>query len=112
MSDKKQEDGVSRRTVLRAGASGLALATAAGISPRFLIRPAYAQALAPGMTGGPTGFPGAERYQYNEGMSEGRAIEGIKKLKAAGKAPAKLVFLIGDGAIGQMNKPFPPGAPS
>jgi multiple sugar transport system substrate-binding protein len=64
------------------------------------------------MTGGPTGFPGAERYQYNESMSEGRAIEGIKKLKAAGKAPDKLVFLIGDGAMGQVNKPYPTTGPS
>ncbi len=112
MGERKEEEGVSRRDVLRAGASGLILATAGGLAPRFLIRPAYAQGLAAGMTGGPTGFAGCERYQYNEGMSEGRAIEGVKKLKAAGKAPAKLVFLIGDGAIGQLNKPYPPGAPT
>lgn len=102
----------TRRAMLRAGASGLVLTSAAGIGPRFLTRSAHAQSLAAGMTGGPTGFPGCERYQYNEGMSEGRAIEGIKRLKAAGKAPAKLVFLLGDGAIGQLNKPFPAGAPT
>lgn len=104
--------GISRRTILKAGASGLAITSAVGIAPRYLARPAHAADLAPGMTGGPTGFPGAERYQYNEGMSEGRAIEGIKKLKAAGKAPDKLVFLIGDGAMGQVNKPYPPTGPS
>jgi multiple sugar transport system substrate-binding protein len=104
--------GVSRRTLLKAGASGLAMTSAVGIAPRYLSGSAYAADLASGMTGGPTGFPGAERYQYNEGMSEGRAIEGIKKLKSAGKAPAKLVFLIGDGAMGQINKPYPPTGPS
>ena len=104
--------GVSRRTLLRTGGSGLAIASAIGIAPRYLTRPAHAAELAPGMTGGPTGFPGAERYQYNESMSEGRAIEGIKKLKAAGKAPEKLVFLIGDGALNQVAKPYPLSGPS
>ena len=104
--------GVSRRTLLRTGGSGLAIASAIGIAPRYLTRPAHAAELAPGMTGGPTGFPGAERYQYNESMSEGRAIEGIKKLKAAGKAPEKLVFLIGDGALNQIAKPYPLSGPS
>jgi multiple sugar transport system substrate-binding protein len=102
----------TRRSVLRTGASSLAFASALGIGPRYLTRPAHAAELAPGMTGGPTGFAGCERYQYNESMSEGRAIEGIKKLKAAGKAPSKLVFLIGDGALNQVAKPFPAGAPS
>ena len=45
-------------------------------------------------------------------MSEGRAIEGIKKLKAAGKAPEKLIFLIGDGALNQVAKPYPLSGPS
>ena len=65
--------------------------------------------LASGMTGGPTGFAGAERFQYNDTMSEGRAIAGIKKLKAAGKVPKKLTMLLTDGAIGQITKPFPVG---
>jgi len=52
------------------------------------------------MTGGPTGFAGCDRYQYNPGMPEGRAIEGIKALKAAGKPPQKLVFQMSEGAIG------------
>jgi multiple sugar transport system substrate-binding protein len=102
---------LTRRQTLKGGAKALAFGSAVGIAPRF-IRPVRAEGLAAGMTGGPTGFPGAERFQYNESMSEGRAIEGIKQLKAAGKAPEKLVFLLTDGAIGQINKPFPDGAPS
>jgi multiple sugar transport system substrate-binding protein len=102
---------ISRRSLLRAG-TALTFGSAIGIAPRFLVRPAGAAELAPGMTGGPTGFPGCERYQYNESMSEGRAVEAIKKLKAAGKAPNKIVFQIADGAIGQINKPWPAGAPS
>lgn len=102
---------ISRRKVLGAGA-GAALTSAVGIHPKF-IRPAHAKTgLAAGMTGGPTGFPGAERFQYNESISEGRAIEGMKKLKAAGKAPKQIVMLLTDGAIGQITKPFPKGAPS
>jgi multiple sugar transport system substrate-binding protein len=112
MSSDVTGKGISRRKVLRYGASGLVLTSAVGIAPRYLTRPAHAAELAPGMTGGPTGFPGCERYQYNGDMSEGRAIEGIKKLKAAGKAPEKLVFLIGDGALNQVAKPYPLSGPS
>ncbi len=43
-------------------------------------------------------------------MSEGRAIEGIKALKAAGKAPEKIRMMILDGAIGQLVKAFPEGS--
>jgi multiple sugar transport system substrate-binding protein len=97
----------SRRSLLTAG-STLALTSAIGIAPKF-ISPVRAEGLAAGMTGGPTGFPGAERFQYNETHSEGRAIEGMKKLKADGKAPKKLVMLLTDGAIGQITKGFPSG---
>jgi len=97
----------TRRTLLKAGAAVTATA-GLGINPRFL-RPAHAQDLASGMTGGPTGFPGAERFQYNESMSEGRAIEAMKKLVAEGKAPSKITMLLTDGAIGQITEPFPSG---
>lgn len=53
---------ISRRSVMKAGAAGLALTGAVGIAPKY-IRPAFASGLAPGMTGGPTGFEGAERFQ-------------------------------------------------
>jgi hypothetical protein len=59
--------------------------------PVFL-RPARAgasDALAPGMIGGPTGFAGAERYQYGLDAPEGRVIEAAKALKGAGKAPRR-----------------------
>lgn len=87
---------------------------AIGIAPQF-IRPARTQsadALAPGMIGGPTGFPGCERYQYGPDTPEGRAIEGAKTLKGAGKALAKIVMALSDGSIGQLTQPFPAGAPS
>ena len=64
------------------------------------------------MTGGPTGFDGAERYQYDETMSEGRAVEGMRKLKAEGKAPEKLNILMTDGAIGHFTNPWPPDGPT
>jgi len=102
---------ITRRKVIKTSvgaASTLALSSVIGIAPPF-IGSALAAKYAPGMTGGPTGFEGAERFQYNSGMSEGRAIEGIKALKAAGKIPKKLTMLLTDGAIGQITKPFPVG---
>ena len=66
----------------------------------------------PGMIGGPTGFDGAERYQYGPDTPEGRAIEAAKAMKGAGKAPAKIVLGLSDGSIGQLTQPFPAGAPS
>lgn len=113
MTKRSKKAGVTRRQALKTGATAVALTSAIGIAPKYLISPARArEGYAPGMTGGPTGFPGAERYQYNEDMSEGRAIEGIKKLKAEGKAPDSLSMLLTAGAIGQFKKPFPEGAPS
>lgn len=97
----------SRRSLLK-GTAALATTSAIGIAPKF-ITPVRAQGMASGMTGGPTGFEGAERFQYNESHSEGRAIEAIKKLKADGKAPEKITMLLTDGAIGQITAPYPSG---
>jgi multiple sugar transport system substrate-binding protein len=101
----------SRREFLR-NTSALAAMSGFGGLTAFGAFPARADGFAAGMTGGPTGFDGAERFQYNNTMSEGRAIEGIKALQAAGTAPTKLTMLLTDGAIGQITKPFPDGAPS
>ncbi len=98
---------MTRRSLMRGAATMTALG-AIGLNPRFL-RPAHASSLASGMTGGPTGFPGAERFQYDESMSEGRAIEAMKKMVADGTAPAKITMLLTDGAIGQITQPFPSG---
>ena len=105
--------GMTRRDALKAGAAGLAVTSAAGIGAKWLgPRDAWAADLAPGMTGGPTGFAGAERYQYNDSMSEGRAVAAARKLKAEGKAPETLNVLMADGAIGHFTKPWPPDAPT
>ena len=105
---------MSRRQLLASGGKAAALVAAVGIAPRF-IRPgrAYAaDALAPGMIGGPTGFEGAERYQYGPDTPEGRAVEAIKAMKGAATAPTKIVLGLSDGSIGQLTQPFPAGAPS
>lgn len=65
-----------------------------------------------GATGGPTGFTGAERYQYGPNTAAGRAIEGLKKITNNGKNPITLNWRIWNGAVGQMNVPFPKGAPA
>jgi hypothetical protein len=70
--------GFTRRRLLKTGGSAFALTAAVGIAPKFL-RPAFADtALAPGMIGGPTGFEGAERYQYGPDTPEGRAVEAAR----------------------------------
>lgn len=108
-----QEKLPSRRTFLKTSTAAAAAASGMGGLSSFIAAPAFAAGgLAAGMTGGPTGFDGAERFQYNNAMSEGRAIEGIKALKAAGKVPEKITMLLTDGAIGQITKSFPEGAPS
>jgi multiple sugar transport system substrate-binding protein len=69
------------------------------------------EGLASGMIGGPTGFEGAERYQYSGDEAAGRAVEGLRKLKADGKAPDKFVLMVPPGAVGHWESPFPEGAP-
>lgn len=105
---------MSRRQLLGTGGKFAASAAIVGIAPKFLRpgRALAADALAPGMTGGPTGFDGAERYQYGPDTPEGRAIEAVKALKGAGKAPRRIVLGLSDGSIGQLTQPFPKGAPS
>jgi len=68
--------------------------------------------LAAGMLGGPTGFPGAERYQYPEDSPEGRAILALRRLKRDGKAPSEIVVQQFPGTIAQWTKPWPEGGPS
>jgi multiple sugar transport system substrate-binding protein len=68
--------------------------------------------LAPGMYGGPYGFEGAEAYQYELDSSEGRAIEGLRKLVQDGAIPDTFVIQPSVGALGHWNAGFPKGAPS
>lgn len=114
--DAKSKSVWTRRSLLLAGGAGAAaftLTNPIGIGPRFLrVGRASAAGLAAGMTGGPTGFEGAERYQYNESHSEGRVIEAIKQLKAAGKAPSKLTILMVASCVPQFVKPLPVGGES
>lgn len=66
--------------------------------------------LAPGMIGGPTGFAGAERFQYGPDEAPGRAMEALRKMVADGKAPKKLVLMVPPGEVGHWKNPHPPGA--
>lgn len=100
----------SRRDFLKSSSAAVAVTGLGGLGSLVAAAPLLASEYAPGMTGGPTGFDGAERFQYNSGMSEGRAIDGVKALKAAGKAPKKLTVLLTDGTIDQIRKPFREGA--
>lgn len=111
-SSKSRSELQLNRRDLMTGAAAVALGAAAPGNPLFGVSPAYAAGLAPGMTGGPTNIEGAERYQYNATLSEGRAIEGIKKLQATGTAPKKLTLLYVASCVPQLVNPPPGGGES
>src|SRR5262245_16090590 len=68
--------------------------------------------LAEGMYGGPTGFTGAERYQYPFDSEEGRAISALRQLKQDGKAPDTLIVQVLNFARPQFENAWPEGAPT
>jgi multiple sugar transport system substrate-binding protein len=70
------------------------------------------EGLADGMYGGPTGFEGAERYQYPLDSEEGRAISALRQLKQDGKAPDTLIIQALDFAQPQFETPWPDTGPS
>ncbi|MBV9196740.1 MAG: extracellular solute-binding protein [Solirubrobacterales bacterium] len=65
-----------------------------------------------GVVGGPTGFAGAERYQYGADTAAGRAVEGLKRLTSNGRKQITLNMRMWSGATGQLTVPFPKGAPA
>ncbi len=69
------------------------------------------EGLAAGMIGGPTGFEGAERYQYGPDSPAGRAMEALRSLPPD-KKPEKLIVMHPGGAVGHWSVPFPEGAPT
>ena len=73
---------------------------------------ALKKGLASAMIGGPTGFKGAERYQYAANTEEGRAVLAARALRKAGKAPDTLVVQALDFSRPQFENVFPKGAKS
>ena len=68
--------------------------------------------LAEGKWGGPVGFQGAERYQYEFESEEGRAIRALQRMVRDGRAPERLVVQVLDLAKPHVLEPFLEGAPS
>ena len=99
-----QQNRMSRRQLFTTGEKLAVDGAAIGIAPKLICpsRAGATDALAADMIGGPTGFAGAERYQYGADTPEGRAIGAVKAPKGAGKAPAKIVIGLSDGFIGQL----------
>jgi multiple sugar transport system substrate-binding protein len=117
MSERKKERSshISRRDFLRvtgiAGA-GLVINACSRSTPTpapSVIQPGKT-GLAEGMIGGPTGFEGAERYQYPLNSPAGRAIEALRNL-SSDKKPKSIKIQLADGALGHFDVPFPEGAP-
>src|SRR5262245_2927532 len=86
--------------------------TDTGVAPTPPSEAPLHEGLADGMYGGPTGFEGAERYQYPLDSEEGRAISALRQLKQDGKAPDKLVIQALDFAQPQFETPWPDTGPS
>jgi multiple sugar transport system substrate-binding protein len=97
-------------TTVKAGVALSAGVSLIGLTKGPSAMAATKEGLASGMIGGPTGFEGCERYQYGPDSAAGRAIEGLKKLKAAGKAPKKFVMMCAPGSVGHWEAAFPEGA--
>ncbi len=127
MSEEQEKDQkvsksmLSRKTFLvAAGATGLAatLAACGGSSSTVATTAATTAADTSAATTaaaakmGPTGWDGAEDFQYTADSAPGRAIEAAKALKASGNAPEVLVIGMYPGAIGNFTEPFPEGAKS
>jgi multiple sugar transport system substrate-binding protein len=107
-----------REVVVGAAIAGAGLAAALpGLGHARAWSPASRNAalkkgLASAMIGGPTGFPGAARYQYGPNTEEGRAVLAARALRKAGKAPDTLVVQALDFARPQFENVFPKGAKS
>ena len=95
MQDREQDSAsISRRKLVAGAALGAGallgvpgVASAARRAPSFNLgshERRLDSKLAPGMYGGPTGFKGAERYQYPLDSEEGRAISALRAMKKAG----------------------------
>jgi len=117
--DEPESKRVSRGKLLKvAGAAGAGIAfgglagTAKAWTPSSRNAVLANKKLAKGMIGGPTGFDGAERYQYGPNTAAGRAILGLKKFTNNGKKRLDLKMRMWNGATGQLSVPFPKGAPS
>ena len=117
--DEPESKSVSRAKLLKiAGAAGAGIAFgglaggAKAWTPSARNAHLSKRALERGMIGGPTGFPGAQRYQYGPNTAAGRAILGLKKFTNNGKKRLDLKMRMWNGATGQLSVPFPKGAPS
>src|SRR4051812_27293332 len=116
--DQQDASGISRRKLVAGAAAGAgALLGVPGVASAARRAPftssherRLSRDLAPGMYGGPTGFKGAERYQYKLDTEEGRAISALRAMKKAGKAPDSLVVQTLNFAKPQFEKAFPKGA--
>jgi multiple sugar transport system substrate-binding protein len=118
--DQQDSAGISRRKLVAGAAVGAgALLGMPGVASAARRRSTFAigsserqlsRGLSPGMYGGPTGFKGAERYQYKLDTEEGRAISALRAMKKAGTAPDAIIVQTLDFAKPQFEKPYPKGA--
>jgi multiple sugar transport system substrate-binding protein len=117
--DQQDSAGISRRKLVAGAAVGagalLGVPGVASAARRATFSTSsherrLSRDLAPGMYGGPTGFKGAERYQYKLDTEEGRAISALRAMRKAGKAPDSIIVQTLDFAKPQFEKAFPKGA--
>jgi multiple sugar transport system substrate-binding protein len=107
------ESKFSRGQLLKsAGVVGAGVMFGGGAAQAAVRTVTKAGALPKGVIGGPTGFAGAQRYQYAANTAAGRAVEGLKRFTSNGKKQIDLNMRMWTGANGQLTVPFPTGAPA
>ena len=117
--DEPESKSVSRAKLLKiAGAAGAGIAFgglaggAKAWTPSARNAHLSKRTLERGMIGGPTGFPGAQRYQYGPDTAAGRAILGLKKLHEQRQEAARPQDADLERSDWTAQRPFPKGAPA
>lgn len=117
--EEQDKRGINRKSFLAAAGAvgvGAAIAACGGSSSdsgsSSAAETTAADTAAAGTMMGPSGWDGAEAFQYPEDSAPGRAVMAAKQLKMDGKAPDTLVVGMYAGAIGNFTEPFPKGAKS
>jgi multiple sugar transport system substrate-binding protein len=93
-----------------AGAAGAGVILSGGAAQAAMRTAASLATLPKGVVGGPTGFSGAQRYQYGANTAAGRASEALKRLTNNGTRQLNINMTMWTGATGQLTAPFPTGA--
>ena len=95
-----------------AGAAGAGVILSGGAAQAAMRTAASLAALPKGAIGGPTGFAGAQRYQYGANTAAGRAAEALRRITKNGNTPLTINMRMWTGAERPAHGALPHGRPS